>query len=131
MRTLSWEDFSDCIFQIIQATSSKEYSGVYGFPRGGLCLAVTLSHYLKLPFLNKPEPNALIIDDIYETGRTLTTIRDLPGIDAFVWVSKVRPEWWHAVEIMDTNDWVVFPWESPHYASLDKLKYVHSRLLDE
>ena len=46
-------------------------TGVYGVPRGGLCLAVALNHAIERPLLSVPEPSALIVDDVYETGRTL------------------------------------------------------------
>ena len=38
-------------------------------PRGGLCLAVALSHKLKINLISKPIKNSLIVDDVYETGK--------------------------------------------------------------
>ena len=106
---------------------NKDFTGVYGFPRVGLCLAVALSHSLQIPLLTKPESNSLIIDDIYETGTTLNSIRDLPGISAFVWISKVHPVWWNSIEIIESNEWIVFPWENIDYAFSDQIEYKLSR----
>ena len=70
MNKLSWIEFDECINSIYKQCKNKKFEGVYGFPRGGLCLAVALSHSLGLPLLEEPKNNSLIIDDIYDTGYT-------------------------------------------------------------
>ena len=77
MNILNWEEFNACIKSITYSCKDKEFSGVYGIPRGGLCLAVALSHSLGLPITNEPKNNYLIVDDIYDTGSTLQKIRHL------------------------------------------------------
>ena len=77
MNRLSWIEFDECINSIYKQCKNKNFEGVYGFPRGGLCLAVALSHSLGLPLLNEPKNNSLIIDDIYDTGYTLEKIKYL------------------------------------------------------
>lgn len=42
-------------------------------------VAVALSHRLELPLLTQPQPGCLVVDDVYETGRTLAPYRDLRG----------------------------------------------------
>ena len=86
-------------------------------------MAVALSHSLGIPLLNEPLPNSLVVDDVYETGATLNRVRGLPGITAFVWMSKVEPEWWEAVEITHHQHWLVFPWENQLMAKLDEKAY--------
>ena len=113
MRKLSWDDFDSCLSQITLACRGKQFSGVYGFPRGGLCMSVAISHLLTIPFLNEPIANSLIVDDVYDTGFTLNKIKNLSGITVFVWLSKVEPVWWNAVEVCDPLEWLVFPWENP------------------
>ncbi len=54
MRVLSWDEFNSCIQLISSKSKEENYKGVYGFPRGVLCLAVSLSHYLQIPFLTEP-----------------------------------------------------------------------------
>ena len=73
MKKLNWIDFDECIYYISMRCKNKKFEGVYGFPRGGLCLAVALSHSLGLPLLDKPKNNSLIVDDIYDTGCLLYT----------------------------------------------------------
>ena len=62
-------------------------SGIYGIPRGGLCLAVALSHKLNIELLKEPRNNILIVDDIYDSGETLHRYKDFldsKGIDRIV-----------------------------------------------
>ena len=66
MKILSWDDFNYCIHAITRACKGKQFSGVYGFPRGGLCLAVAMSHALNIDYLQELKPGCLAIDDVYE-----------------------------------------------------------------
>ena len=127
MRLLSWDEFNQCIYGFTKLLNDQEFSGVYGFPRGGLCLAVALSHSLNIPLLNKPETGSLVVDDIYETGTTLNSVRDLPGSIAIVWISKTQPTWWHSMEVIDSQEWLIFPWENATLAKADEKAYRISR----
>ena len=77
MNKLNWLEFDECIYSISMRCKNKKFDGVYGFPRGGLCLAVALSHSLGLHLLDKPKNNSLIVDDIYDTGYTLEKIKHI------------------------------------------------------
>ncbi len=130
MRILNWEEFNDCVATIADICGDKHLSGVYGLPRGGLCLAVALSHALKIPLLLEPQPFCLVVDDVYETGTSLMEISHMKDITTFVWFSKVQPVWWQAVNIVDLEDWLVFPWENLKFAEQDQQNYQLSRSFD-
>jgi hypoxanthine phosphoribosyltransferase len=125
MRILTWTDFDYAVEQI--ATAFPDAPAVYGFPRGGLCLSVALSHRLGIPHLLDPQPSCLVVDDIYETGKTLATLQHLPGACHAVWMSKAPPTWFYAVEVSRDPTWVLFPWESPTHAQEDHNAYHASR----
>ncbi len=127
MRVLTWDEFNKCVAFMTNDSLNKKFSGVFGFPRGGLCLAVALSHTLSLPLLYKPKPNALIVDDIYDTGKTLNIVKNIPGITTFVWLSRVEPVWWNTVELITSDEWIVFPWEDTSKADKDRTSYLLSR----
>ena len=74
MRELSWTQFDQAVSVLAKRYSAISMTGIYGVPRGGLCLAVALSHALQQPLLSDPVPDALIVDDVYETGRTLQAL---------------------------------------------------------
>ena len=75
----TWSEFDKSVEQIANKCRFKEFSGIYGVPRGGLCLAVALSHKLKIELISEPIKNSLIVDDVYETGITLTTFKNIEG----------------------------------------------------
>ena len=127
MKKLSWIEFDECIYSIYKKCKNKNFEGVYGFPRGGLCLAVALSHSLGLPLLDFPKNNSLIVDDIYDTGYTLEKIKHLIGSETHVWVSKKKPTWWNSYKYIKDNDWIIFPWESMNAAQNDRDLYYKSR----
>ena len=58
----TWNEFDKSVEEIADKCRSKEFSGIYGVPRGGLCLAVALSHKLKIKLISKPIKNSLIVD---------------------------------------------------------------------
>ncbi len=127
MRILSWDEFDLCIGTIVNACTENSFCGVYGFPRGGLCLAVALSHSLGIPLITEPRNGCLVVDDVYETGKTLSLVSELIEVTTFVWISKIEPQWWNAVEIVDSEDWLVFPWEDRRFAEQDQKAYLLSR----
>ena len=127
LRQLSWDDFDRAVQAIAARCVGRRFSGIHGIPRGGLCLAVALSHRLGLPLLADPRPGCLLVDDVYETGLTLEAHRQLPDSQAVVWISKAEPQWWLAVEVTSAADWIVFPWENPEAAARDELLYRESR----
>ena len=96
----------------------KSITGVFGIPRGGLILAVLLSHKMNIPLLAAPCDNCIIIDDIADTGESLlhydknssgssrknyhiTTMFYRKG-------SVVVPEY---TLFEKKDDWIVYPWE--------------------
>ena len=127
LRQLSWDDFDRAVQHIAVRCAGRRFSGIHGIPRGGLCLAVALSHRLELPLLADPRPGCLLVDDVYETGLTLEAHRQLPDAQAVVWISKAEPQWWLAVEVTSAADWIVFPWEDPEAAASDERLYRASR----
>ena len=127
IRFFTWSEFDNCVEQIALKCKFLEFSGIYGIPRGGLCLAVALSHKLKINLISEPIKNSLIVDDIYETGITLKAFKHIEGAMFFVLFSKVSPTWWNSVHISEKNEWIVFPWENPLNLQSDRNDYIKKR----
>ena len=129
MKQLNWTDFDACVQVITERYGGRSFKGVFGVPRGGLCLAVGLSHSLGLPLSTTPDNHCLIVDDVFETGRTLKGLRDQwPQATYAVWVSKAPPRWWDAAEVSLSSEWLLFPWENAAAAIADESNYRQSRL---
>jgi len=83
-------------------------------PRGGLPLAVTLSHRLNLPYfsIQSAPKDCLIVDDINDSGATMKWMAE-EGHDTAVLLTRhsspVKTTFSGGV-VMDDN-WVEFPWE--------------------
>ena len=127
IKNFSWYEFDKSVEYIANKCKIFEFSGIYGIPRGGLCLAVALSHKLKINLISEPIKNSLIVDDIYETGITLKTFKHIEGAMFFVLFSKVSPTWWNSVHISEKSEWIVFPWENPLNLQSDRNDYIKKR----
>ena len=123
----TWNEFDKSVEQIAKECKLLEISGIYGIPRGGLCLAVALSHKLKKKLISEPRKNSLIVDDIYETGITLNSFKDIEGATFFVLFSKIKPTWWNTVFISKKSQWIVFPWENTLNSKSDREEYIKKR----
>ena len=123
----TWEEFDKSVEYIANKCKYIEFDGIYGIPRGGLCLAVSLSHKLKVKLISEPINNSLIVDDVYETGFTLNPLRKIEGAMFFVLFSKKQPTWWNAVNISQKKEWIVFPWENNDYRLYDQKDYIKKR----
>ena len=90
------------------------FSGVYGFPRGGLVLAVKLSHILNLPLLMAPSPGCIVCDDISDSGYTLKKYSNCNYYTATLITRKgTESKPMFAGEEVAEDNWILFPWE--HY----------------
>ena len=123
----TWDEFDKSVEYIANKCKFLEFSGIYGVPRGGLCLAVALSHKLKINLISEPIKNSLIVDDVYETGITLNTFKDIEGAMFFVLFSKIKPKWWNTVHISKEKEWIVFPWENASNLDSDRNDYIKKR----
>ena len=123
----TWSEFDKSVELIADKCRFKKFTGIYGVPRGGLCLAVALSHKLKIKLIPKPIKNSLIVDDVYETGLTLKTFKDIEGAMFFVLFSKIKPTWWNTLFISKKSQWIVFPWENTLNSKRDHKEYIIKR----
>ena len=127
IKHFSWCEFDKSVEYIANKCKFLEFSGIYGVPRGGLCLAVALSHKLKINLISEPKKNSLIVDDIYETGNTLNTFKEIEGAMFFVLFSKIKPTWWNTVIISEKSEWIIFPWENSENINSDRNEYMKRR----
>jgi len=112
----TWEMFEHALIQF-EAKIKKEYkfTGVYGIPRGGLILAVSLSHRLNIPLIldeDDIKKDTLIVDDIVDGGSTLARFKKKNHITLSLYVgenAQLKPDLFQYVR---KANWVEFPWEA-------------------
>ncbi len=129
IRSFTWKEFDENVEEITNRCYKYKLSGIYGIPRGGICLAVALSHKLNLKLQNKPEKFPLIVDDIYETGLTLNKYKDIDKAKLFVLFSKIKPIWFEIVHILIKSEWIIFPWENKNNSINERTSYEFKRNL--
>lgn len=96
---------------------------VYGIPRGGLPIAVHVSHHTGLDLITREEDpiwnskmRILVVDDISDTGATLTKLMERmppsgPSIKTACLFIKPHTEFVPDLYVSSTEDWVIYPWE--------------------
>lgn len=116
---LTWAKYGELIEQLCQALapvqSVYKCKGVYGVPRGGLPLAVAVSHHLKIPILEKlpyhvPFKKIMLLDDICDTGETIKEYHKYLTVTLFLRKDKSQkaiPD----LSLRKIDKWVVFPYE--------------------
>ena len=126
-RYFSWNEFDKGVDHIANQCKLLKLSGIYGVPRGGLCLAVALSHKLNIKLIEQPIKNSLIVDDVFETGITLNNFKNIEGANFFVLVSKKKPIWWNTVTLTYSKEWIVFPWEDKKNELKEEQEFIKNR----
>ena len=100
-------------------TPAEVYKGIYGIPRGGLIIAVMMSHKLDIKYVDRLNEmygqRFLVVDDIADTGHTLNKMKAEVFENAhFATIhyhkdSVVEPDYWVKEK---NNDWIIYPWEN-------------------
>ena len=106
----TWDEAE--LFARSVSENAEGVSGVYGVPRGGLCLAVMVSHALGVPILAAPDDHALIIDDVIDTGAALLKEHNRGRKIAALYRKEgaaFSPDYY--LKTVASDCWVVFPWE--------------------
>ena len=109
----TWDEFEEDVPKLVKEIKrlGKKFDGIYGIPRGGLAVAVKLSHHLDLPLLiGGVTSKTLLVDDVADSGSTLLPYvgRKATIVTIFYkpW-SKVKPDIW----LRKTENHIIFPWE--------------------
>ena len=117
-RYIDWYNINKYIEYVADKYKDLNIPGVYGIPRGGLVLAVLLSHKMNIPLLQAPYENCIIIDDICDSGESLlhyainSSALDKPKYHITTMFYKennlIEPECWFDKKY---KEWICFPWE--------------------
>jgi len=112
------EEFHDLILELIEKIPKNKYKNIFAIPRGGAIIGVYLSHHLNIPMtINKNDSiinpqDTLIVDDLVDTGSTLTKYSKLNFDTAVIYYkprSIVIPTYY--VDECPNNFWIIFNWE--------------------
>ncbi len=91
------------------------FDGVYGIPRGGLFLAVSLSHTLNIPYIHNEAgitEKTLVVDDISDTGKTLRKFRKNGNVIVTFHSTEQTVTPPDIYLYMKEDKWILYPWET-------------------
>jgi len=126
---MTWSDFDAFIVRMTARllNSNNHFTAVSGVPRGGLPIAVALSHSLGLPFREYSERVAeddfiLMCDDVSDSGDTLARISGQSvGATNYCFLTwhikegtKFMPSFYDSIVPKDV--WLAYPWEGKNAA---------------
>jgi hypoxanthine phosphoribosyltransferase len=117
IRHITWAEFDDAMAILPRPICDS----FYPVPRGGLVLAVALSHRWNKPIVSRPTHMSIIVDDIVDSGQTLRKLRPQYPYPAYVLCkrSSCKEIAIHTGMIIENDDWIVFPWEDKTKAEED------------
>lgn len=107
---LTWDDIHTAARHLATRHQHRTYHGVHGIPRGGVPVALITAHNLNLPILDHPHPNALIVDDLADSG---TTAHRYPHHTFDALYRKPHTPDTIAPHALPVHGWITFPWETP------------------
>lgn len=114
---ISWELYDEDIHKLaaLIKKSGEQFHCIYAVPRGGLVVAVHLSHLLGLPITDNPYGHILVVDDVSDTGTSLDKWRRkrLARVSLATLHMKegttTIPDFW--VGKYKREQWLQYPWE--------------------
>jgi len=116
---VSWESYHKLVEELAREIkqSGKQYRYIYGVPRGGLILAIIISHLLDIPLIVgmasvADQKETLVVEDLVDTGETLKYYKQFhPESDIAVLFVKSWASCKPTYYVATTKDWIVFPYE--------------------
>ncbi|OIO20824.1 hypothetical protein COV61_01620 [Candidatus Micrarchaeota archaeon CG11_big_fil_rev_8_21_14_0_20_47_5] len=105
---IGWREFETLVRRLARKVPKEKVKSIYAVPRGGYPAACLMAHLLNLPIVQKPEGDSLVVDDIEDSGRTLSEYSGMKAVP----ISKIKNTKTLCAAIVPVSEWIVFPWEA-------------------
>ena len=119
---VSWGTYQKMTVALSKKLKKGKFDFIFGIPRGGLPIAVSLSHILNIPLIvkipNSKGKKILVVDDISDSGRSFNKYKIYKTAALFV---KSRTSHIPDYYVNKTNRWIVFPWETEKSSKYDNI----------
>jgi len=108
MMKLTWDDIQTEAARLASRWQTANITGVHGVPSGGAPVACLVAGHLNVPVVDTPTDTTLVVDDLVDSGATLT--RYTGRTDALF--RKPHSPAHLAPQARTVDGWLVFPWEN-------------------
>lgn len=109
MRQTTYAEIDLLIGILASKIDRSLYDGVFGVPRGGVPICMSIAQRLNLPVVSVPSSKTLVVDDICDSGTTLARFEENDSAVLFSRdATKDKPTYVGEV----SEEWIQFPWES-------------------
>lgn len=120
---LRWIDVKFITKHFSTKLKGENIKNIYGIPRGGLVVAVLMSHLLDLPVITRKDlitKDTLLVDDIIDSGDSIMELvgylneKKINGNLVFSLYKRYNTKYTGqslSVELKNDN-WIIFPWEA-------------------
>lgn len=107
----SYEQFVKDVKLLVRKINllNKKFKGIYCIPRGGYILGVFLSHQLNIPLVDKPGKEILIVDEISDTGKTMSKYKNYTTVCIHYKPNNLSKPTIYLHE--KTDKWIDYFWE--------------------
>ncbi len=107
---ISWPEVMQSAINLARRLKGKK---IWGIPRGGLVVAAIMSYY-GCPLANTYESCSVVIDDIADTGKTLSVLHRTTAVLVVRNSCSPLPHYWSMM--VETKQYILFPWEDEQEA---------------
>lgn len=113
---IGWNEIERLVNQICFEIKDRKFKCVYGIARGGMIPAIMISHKTNVKFvrnpmnlLNENKADILVVDDICDSGRTLSGWRT-PTATLHYKINDLHQPTFYGEKVA-SNHWIEYPWE--------------------
>lgn len=118
----TWQEFDKDVKKLADKITEDHnfiFNSIYGIPRGGLILAVKLSHIFETKMIfnvNEITKKTLVVDEIIETGKTISKLLEKlknikPKVICLHYHLKSTFIPYIYLRKVPNNDFIIYPWE--------------------
>jgi GTP cyclohydrolase I len=125
---VTWDDAHEQVINLVARWIGHDIQTVYGIPTGGVPVAMLCAEVTGWDLLNSPndiDDHTLIVDDLIDTGRTLSAYN---GLHCDAMYRKPYSPTFAAEGATTVDSWLAFPWErddgDPTDAVVRLLQYI-------
>lgn len=121
MEEVTWKGFEHGMDSLARLIPKDYFAHIYPIPRGGVPVALALSHRLNVKIADRIlGQNTLVVDDICDSGATMLLYNGM-GISTATLYVKPKAIAKPTYSVYETDKWVKFPWEANEQPAGDNI----------